>query len=63
MHGGSGGDVFNSSLAEALGIDHDLGEEGDNTFLEQDGSADTVNGGADTDTCTCDAIDTLLNIP
>lgn len=65
--GGSGNDTLrggagNDTLIGGAGDDSLSGGNGDDTFFALDGHADTLNGGAGTNTAHVDALDVLTNI-
>lgn len=58
LRGGDGRDTLVAALPRATL----LGDAGDDTFFTRDGKIDTLDGGADEDTATVDALDVLTGI-
>jgi Ca2+-binding RTX toxin-like protein len=59
LHGYGGADRING----LGGSDSLFGDDGNDTLTANDGLADSVDGGNDIDSCTCDPIDVQQNIP
>jgi Ca2+-binding RTX toxin-like protein len=66
--GGAGADVLsgvggNDQIRGGAGADILQGGDGKDKFDAMDGEVDTVEGDAGTDSCTCDAIDHVIDVP